>query len=579
MTAIGQGSRLKADSGYDTNTRTSDVLDVLIVGAGPTGLTLAAQLHTFGLRTRLVDRLVDRTRESRALVVQARSLEVLQNLGLSDALVARGRTTARLQIHIDDRVAVEVRLGDIGTVDTRFPFLLFVSQAETEAVLGEHLTSVGMAVERGVELISFQAGEDGVTCALRHGNGREEQVQACYLVGCDGAHSTVRRGAGIPFHGDAYPQHFVLGDVEVDGPLERSSIHAFASGQGFALVFPLGVPRSWRMIGMETNASGAADGEGGTSDLSLEELQLVADRSTGGQLRLHDPAWLTRFRLHHRLTAHYRAGRVFLVGDAAHIHSPAGGQGMNTGIQDAWNLGWKLALVVRGVADDALLESYERERWPIGRFLLRTTDRIFAVFTTVMSTSPLAAWLRRVVASRLLPWVVSWRGGRALAFRAVSELAIHYRKSPIVTEGQPRLRRGPKAGDRLPDASVTRDGRDTSLHRELAGPHLHLLLCGASERWGAAQVAALRESYGDLLAVQYLVGETHPGTLHDGDGTALTRLGVTAREAAQYLVRPDGHIGYRSGGTNLNGLFTYLARWFPSPGATQRKKTADWTSL
>lgn len=570
MTAIGQGSRLMTDNGYDTNSRTSDVLDVLIVGAGPTGLTLAAQLHSFDLRTRLVDRLLDRTRESRALVVQARSLEVFQSLGLADALVARGRTTARLQIHIDDRITVEVQLGDIGAVDTRFPFLLFVSQAETEAVLGEHLTSVGMVVERGVELISFQVGEDGVTCALRHTNGREEQVRARYLVGCDGAHSTVRRGAGILFHGDAYPQHFVLGDVEIDGPLERDSIHSFAAGQGFAMFFPLGRPRSWRIIGMEANASGAADGVGGTNDLSLAELQSVADRSTGGRLRLYDPAWLTRFRLHHRLTAHYRAGRVFLAGDAAHIHSPAGGQGMNTGIQDAWNLGWKLALVVRGVADDALLESYEAERWPIGRFLLRTTDRIFSVFTTVASTSPLAAWLRYVVVSRLLPWVVSWRGGRALAFRAISELAIHYRKSPAVTEGQPRLQRGPKAGDRLPDASVTRDGRDTSLHRELAGPHLHLLLCGAPERWDAAQVAALRGSYGDLLAVHYLVAKAHSGTLHDGDGTTFIRLGI--KEAAQYLVRPDGYVGFRSGGPDLNGLSGFLARWFPGPGATQRKK-------
>ncbi len=547
-----------------------EALDVLIVGAGPTGLTLAAQLHTFGLRTRIIDRLLDRTRESRALVVQARSLELFQNLGLADALVARGRTTLRLLIHVDNRVAIKVHLGDIGAVDTQFPFLLFVSQVETEAVLNEYLTSVGIAVERGIELIGFQAGRDDVTCVLQHATGHEEQVRARYLVGCDGAHSTVRRGVGMPFQGGAYPQHFMLGDIEVDGPLEPDRIHAFPAGPGFAMFFPLGQPRSWRMIGMEANVPDAADAETGTSDLSLAEMQVVVDRSTGGQLRLYDPAWLARFRLHHRQVAHYRAGRVFLAGDAAHVHSPVGGQGMNTGIQDAWNLGWKLALVVRGAADEALLETYEAERWPVGHFLLFVTDRLFALFAKTASGSPLVAGVRRMVGSRLLPWIVSSRRLRALAFRAVSELSIHYRKSPAVAEGQPRLRHGPKAGERLPDASVRQEGQPTSLHRELVGPHFHLLLCGAPERWGVGQVAMLQESCGGLVAVHRLVRETRSGVLQDADGEAFPRLGV--KEAAHYLVRPDGYVGFRSGGTNLNGLSRYLARWFPGLGGTSERR-------
>jgi 2-polyprenyl-6-methoxyphenol hydroxylase-like FAD-dependent oxidoreductase len=204
--------------------------DVLIVGAGPTGLTLAARLRTFGVPFRIVDRLLDRTHESRALAVQARSLEVLQSLGLAESLVARGNPSSRLLLHLNPHDTVEVRLGDTVEVrlgdsdraDTRYPFILFVSQAVTEQVLLDHLAASGVEVERGVELVAFAGGADGVSCRLRHGDGREERVRSRYLVGCDGAHSTVRKGAGISFEGDAYPQDFVLGDVEIDGPSRRT---------------------------------------------------------------------------------------------------------------------------------------------------------------------------------------------------------------------------------------------------------------------------------------------------------------------------------------------------------------------
>lgn len=350
-------------------------IDVLIVGAGPTGLTLAAQLQRYGLRFRIIDKLVDRGRESRALAVQARSLEILQQIGCADALVARGNTTARVMIHFDDRALVEVPLGDVDASDTRFPFILFVSQAETEAVLIHHLHSTGVVIERGVELLGAEASGSDRVCVLRHSDGRDERILSKYVVGCDGAHSTVRKLAGIPFEGDAYPQDFLLGDLEVDGPLDRHSINAFPRGPGLAIFFPLGEPRSWRVIAMAVDQR-KPTWEEVPAVATLSELQSIVDAATGGSLRLRDPAWITRFRLHHRQTQHYRAGSLFLAGDAAHIHSPVGAQGMNTGIQDAWNLGWKLALVVQGIARTDLLDSYEAERWPVGRFLLRVTDRL-----------------------------------------------------------------------------------------------------------------------------------------------------------------------------------------------------------
>ena len=537
-------------------------LDALIVGAGPTGLALAAQLRAAGARFRVVDRLHDRGRESRALGVQARTLELLQTIGLGEALAARGSTATRLVLHLDGRPVARVTLGDIGATDTRFPFILFVSQAETEALLAEHLGAAGVTVERGVELLGAEPGADDVRCALRNGHGREEHLRARYLVGCDGAHSAVRRLAGVPFEGGSYPEEFALGDVEADGPLTPGAINSFV-GPGVAMIFPLGRPTTWRIIAMAAR-DGVDGADGDARDLSLAELQAMVDGPTGGAVRLRDPAWLTRFRLHHRQTARYRAGRLFLAGDAAHIHSPVGAQGMNTGIQDAWNLGWKLALVARGAADPRLLDSYEAERWPVGRFLLRYTDRAFGTLTRVTSSGALAAWARRVVMPAVLPRAFESGRLRATVFRFVSELGIRYRRSPAVTEGEPRLHGGPRAGDRLPDARLTLDGRDVWLQQSIVGPRLALLLCGDAEAWDAHGLADLGARHPDLLAVHRLASRATAGALVDARGDVLARLGV--REAAQYLVRPDGHVAFRCAGRDLRALERYLDAWFAPRG-------------
>jgi 2-polyprenyl-6-methoxyphenol hydroxylase-like FAD-dependent oxidoreductase len=548
-------------------------LDVLIVGAGPTGLTLAAALSRFGVSFRLIDRAMDRAHESRALGVQARSLEVLQTLGLGESLVERGNPSVRLRLHLDRRRVAEARLGDFGATGTRFPFILFVSQSETEAVLGDYLASVGGAIERGVELIDARAEIGGVRCVLHHLEGGEEHVRARYLVGCDGAHSTVRKQAGIPFEGDAYLQDFMLGDVEVDGPLERNALHSFAIGRGVAMFFPLGSPATWRVIAM--SGRGVARQSGSpvsptTSDLSLAELQDTVDGATGGGFLLHDPAWLAHFRLHHRQAAHYRAGRVFLAGDAAHIHSPVGAQGMNTGIQDSWNLGWKLALAARGTAVEGLLDSYEAERWPVGRLLLRYTDRAFGLFTRAVSGSTVTQLARRTIGAYLIPRALGSRRLRTYLFRFVSQLGVRYRRSPAVTEGEPRLKVGPRAGDRFPDASVTRGGHRTYLQEVFSGPNLHLLLCGTTDNWDRARLDELSQHAAGLVALHHLSTTESPGVLVDDQNEVLSRLGVRrSDESAQYLVRPDGHIGFRCAGRDLVAVQQYLDRWFkvPVPGA------------
>jgi 2-polyprenyl-6-methoxyphenol hydroxylase-like FAD-dependent oxidoreductase len=535
---------------------TNDPVDVLVVGAGPTGLTLALQLARFGMRVRIIDRGTDRVHESRALAIQARTLEVLAGSGVTDDLVGCGNKTVRLRIHAGNR-ETGVPLFDLGLPDTAYPYLLFLSQAETERILGEHLAAAGVRVERGVELVDLSADTDAAVAAatLRHRAGPDEQVSARYVVGCDGAHSTVRRLAGIGFTGGAYPQTFVLADLEADG-VQSGAAHGYLSSAGMLFFFPLQHPATWRILAMRP----PTDPTPPDAPITLDEVQTLTDAYTGGAVQVRDPVWLTNFRLHHRAATRYRAGRVFLAGDAAHIHSPAGAQGMNTGIQDAVNLAWKLAHALRGVDDPALLDSYHTERAPVGRTVLRFTDRAFTVAT---STNPVVRTLRTRLAPALIPLVLKPRALRAYGFRILAQLAIRYRHSPLSLDGPRPPRRGPKAGDRLPDAPTVHNGQPTTLHRLVAAPGWHLLLCGPAHAWAAPDLTFLAQRHAAVLTVHQLTPPDTSGP--DGSKPALHRLGLTPEDTAQYLVRPDGHIGYRAGGTDLTALTGYLNRWLPVP--------------
>jgi 2-polyprenyl-6-methoxyphenol hydroxylase-like FAD-dependent oxidoreductase len=543
-------------SRQDQPSASNDPIEVLVVGAGPTGLALAAHLVAYGTRVRIIDRQADRVHESRALAIQPRTLEVLAGLGITPALLAHGRQAVQLRLHLPHRVA-SLRLFDLGLADTAYPFLLFCSQAQTERILGDHLAQRGVTIERQTELVELRPTPQHVGCRLRHPDGRPETLTARYVVGCDGAHSTVRQHAGIGFEGAAYPQTFLLADLEVDG-LEPGAAHTYLTGAGMLSFFPLGDPATWRLLAMRPDGHTPAD-----TEVSLAELQTITTSYTTDPLRLHDPVWMTRFRLHLRRATRYRAGRVFVAGDAAHVHSPAGGQGMNTGIQDATNLAWKLALACGGAGAAELLDTYELERAPVGRRVLRLTDRAFAVAT---STNPLLRWGRTRV-PRLAPLALRLAPVRGRAFRTLSQLAISYRHSPAAGNGPDAPRRGPRAGDRLPDAPLASGDRLTTLHAATAGPRYHLLLCGPMSAWRTTTAGPDRDA--GLVAVHHLTRETVPGALHDPDGTALRRLGLdpAGRHAAHYLIRPDGHIGYRAGGTDLSGLHAYLTRWLP--GATQ----------
>ncbi len=540
------------------------VTDVLVVGAGPAGLTLAAEVAAFGVQPRLIDCALDRVHESRALAIQPRTLEVLARLGVTDELIACGNPAVQLRVHARGRV-VAVPMFDLGLDDTAYPHLLFLSQATTERILGEYLATAGVLVERGVELVGLSNTADAAVATLRHRDGREEAVHARYVAGCDGAHSTVRRLAGIAFEGSSYPQTFVLTDASADG-VEAGAAHVFLSDRGMLFFFPLGQPAPWRLLAMRppgeptpaADPTPHGDRTPVGAPVTLDEVQALADTYTGGAVRLHDPVWMTNFRLHHRAAAHYRAGRVFLAGDAAHIHSPAGAQGMNTGIQDAVNLGWKLAQTLGGRSDQALLDTYEAERAPIGTMVLRFTDRAFTIAT---STNPAVRFARTRLAPAMIPLALKARPVRAYAFRTVSQLGIRYRDSALSVDGPDPPPGGPKPGDRLPDASIAGQGQPSTLHRALAATGWHLLLCGPPDVWPAPAITQLAERYAGLVTVHHLTARNAPGALHDPNRQALRRLGITASRGAQYLVRPDGHVGYRTGGSDIAGLAGYLGRW------------------
>lgn len=501
-------------------------LDVLVVGGGPTGLALAAQLRAYGTRFRVVDRSLDRVRESRALAIQPRTLEALAGFGVTDELVARGNPAMRLRMHLPRRV-VSLRLFDIGLSDTAYPFLLFLSQAETESVLAGQLAARGVVIERGTELVRLEEKDAYVVCRLRGPDGSEETVQARYVVGCDGAHSTVRAQAGIGFEGYAYPQTFLLADLEVDG-LEPDAVHTYLAGNGMLFFFPLGSPATWRMLAMRPPDARA--------EVTVSLLEETVGRYTDDRLALRDPVWMTDFRLHNRGAARYRAGRCFLAGDAAHIHSPAGAQGMNTGIQDALNLGWKLALVCRGAAPEGSLETYETERAPVGRVVRRFTDRAFTVGT---SGNPAIRLARTQLAPRLAPLALRSAALRGRIFRTVSELGIHYRRSPASVDGSRPPRRGPRAGDRLPDLP-------SGLQARCAGPGYQVLLTGPPHLWSDERIAPLLRGRDGLVGVHRLEDQgPWPGVVHG-------------------LLRPDGYFGYVATGAQLTGLRAYLDRWLPA---------------
>ena len=541
-----------ADPNYD--------VDVLIVGAGPTGLALAAQLSAFGTNFRIIDRRQSPGTESRAIAIQPRTLEALRPFGVSGELAAAGRPARQVHLHLPEET-LEVDVFDSGLDDSAFQQLLFLSQTETERILTQYLLSRRVRIERGAELQDLERldPEDpfaGMEAKIQRMDRGIERIRARYVVGADGADSSVRAKAGMDWRGGAYPDTFILADLEIDGA-EPETVHSYPTEDGFLFLFPLGNPTTWRMIGIKPAGRPA----------TLETLQQMADTFTHGAITLHDPKWISTFRLSHQMAEYFQRGSVFLAGDAAHVHSPVAAQGMNTGIQDALNLGWKLALGARGVASDELIDSYHAERRPVGQDVVSTTDRIFKLATSRNG-------LKKLPRTKLLPAVapkaMAWDGLRSRLFRTMSQLNVNYRGSSMVEQGPSRLpallSRGPRPGDRLPDADVIYQDRERRLQDLAVTAGFSVLLCGPGWPQGAPQQfqAALPQLAGLLTVRQLIAGSSlianSPDLIKDVSGLAFHRLGLSARRPELLVVRPDGYVGYRSTGRDFTGAVEYLAR-------------------
>jgi 2-polyprenyl-6-methoxyphenol hydroxylase-like FAD-dependent oxidoreductase len=500
---------------------------ILVAGAGPAGLALALQAHDHGADVRVIDRRHEAFRPSRALILHSRTLEVLRPLGVTQALLARADIAPAADLHLGSRV-VRVRLADLALPDTAFPHLSLIRQMDVETALAQALADRGIAVERGTELAEVHDDPESVRAVLRSGGGLTE-ARFGFVVGCDGPASTVRSQAGIGWPGRPYAVDVVLADAELTGDLSGECAHVVAGRHGLVFLFRLGELATWRLLATRpAGADRAPFGQPGPPVPAAELQALLTQARLGAQIT--HVAWSARVRVQHRVASQFRRGRLFLAGDAAHAYSPATGQGMNAAIQDAANLGWKLAFAASQPDSAALLDSYDTERRPVARQVLGMTH---LVFWGEAATGRIPALLRSQVAPLVAPAIpVLARHRRLVAegVRVLSQLRVSYRGSPLSVQGTPQPGRAPRAGDRLPDQTVTSAGRSIRLHELLAQPGVHVLL----DRDAAP-----------------------PGALPLGPLVHIHRI-TSSRGRGLLAVRPDGHIGLRCQAAEADQLAAWL---------------------
>jgi 2-polyprenyl-6-methoxyphenol hydroxylase-like FAD-dependent oxidoreductase len=513
--------------------------DVLIVGAGPTGLMLACQLGRHGIRVLIIDRHSGPSLQTRALGVQARTLEIYAKLGIADRALELGKPATGANIWAQGRHMARVPVGEAGKNRTAYPFILILGQDDNERIMGDRLHEFGLSVEWNTELVGLAQEADRVAATIRLPDGTQRQITAAWVAGCDGAHSAVRDLNAITFPGAPYEHVFFVADVEATGSMIADEVNVYLFREGFHLLFPMRGRDHWRVVGIvppDLRDKG---------DLNFEAMIPTLRNEAESGLSFTTCSWFSTYRIHHRSASRFRDRRCFLLGDAAHIHSPVGAQGMNTGLQDAYNLAWKLALVVKDQAKAALLDTYQEERPPVARRLLATTDRAFRL---VVSDSPIAGLLRTKILARIAALALSLEWIQRIAFRTVSQIGIEYRDSSLSETLQGLPGGAPRGGDRFPwlQLRFQPNGPIEDLFQKLDDTQFNVIV------------------FGQILPKEGLPGfdglcRIHSVPADPANDAELARARIP--RPSFYLLRPDGHIGLCGTRFDVSTVRRYLSQY------------------
>lgn len=507
--------------------------DVLIVGAGPTGLSLACQLVRHGVDFVSVERREGVTPFSKALGVHARTLEIYEQLGLAEAAVKQGAITGKVRMLEGGEVLGEVDLSNIGEGLSAYPYMLVLEQSKNERLLYEYLQSHGKDVLWHTELENFSQTETGVTARIKNSAGASQMIEARYLVGCDGPRSPVRHALGLTFEGSTFERLFYVADVQIDWKFSHDALHVCLARNAVVAFFPMRGEHRYRIVGAFPEGFEKDEGE-----ILYEEIEARIKEEAEIALEISHVNWFSTYKVHTRHVNKFSEGRCFLAGDAAHIHTPAGGQGMNTGIQDAYNLAWKIACVLKGFADERLLDTYNEERLPNARRLTQTTDRMFNLAAG-------SDWLLNLIRTTVFPpmakFILSLDVVKARFFPMISQIGINYRDGSLSAHGGDR-EFNVKAGDRLPYFMV--DGG--SVYDKLREPKFHLLTFTDGESDYQATRDEIETEHAGL--VDYHVVPLYPH---------VSEIFGTDRPF-NVLLRPDNHVALISHETSAGGVRSYF---------------------
>jgi 2-polyprenyl-6-methoxyphenol hydroxylase-like FAD-dependent oxidoreductase len=531
---------------------------VLIVGAGPTGMTAALELSRLQIPIRIIEKMPEPATTSRAVGVQARTLELFEQRGLVEGMLAKGNRGLAGSIYGEGKRIFRLDFSQNGS---HYDYMLFISQAETEAILRAALDDQQVTIERDIEFVALSQSEhdDSVRAILKHRDGSLEEVSCEYLIDSEGAHSISRTTFNLQFEGKTREESYALGDLYVNGDLPATDFHIFSSQFGFMGLFPMG-ERRFRLIASNPLSKPNKD----TAPL-IEELQQIYDQRSHIPARFHDMSWSSWFRINSRMVSRLHVGRVFLGGDSAHIHSPAGAQGMNTGIQDMINLAWKLAFVLKRQADPKLLDTYSDDRIPVIRNVLTKTEGLTDV---IGSENPVF----RSVFSHIAPWIVGTEFVQENSTERMSQLSLNYRDSPLSVSHHSlgSLR----AGDRVPNLDVQVVGGRGEAMREPTAARLFQLL-------NTDRFTLLFTNLNDAETTHHSVqsslspwkGLLKIYSIAPSANAEQPFTSIFGPKPALILVRPDGYAAFTGSADSLDSLAKYLKSWFPVQKETEKENT------